>query len=62
MFDIVSDSIVFDTARSFPDYLQSMFAAFRSGVSDKTSSWGAVYGSDHRAWEANATSLFAILG
>ncbi|MBQ3639126.1 MAG: hypothetical protein II955_01240 [Clostridia bacterium] len=62
MFDVVSDSIVFDTARSFADHLQSMFAAFRNGVTDEAASWSSVYGSGHPAWNPRVISLFAILG
>ena len=61
MLDMVSDSVVFDSARMFPDFLGSIWSAFRSGVT-KTDSWTTIYGGAAEGWKLKADSLFATLG
>ena len=60
MFDIVSASVVFDTARLFADEL-SMFSAFRTGVSDTSDpngSWSSIYGSLNATWEERIANIY----
>lgn len=61
MFDLVSDSVVFDIVRPFADKL-AMFASFRNGVIDSTANWTSIYGAQSGTWKSNVTSLFATVG
>ncbi len=64
MFDIVSASVVFDTARLFADEL-SMFSSFRTGVSDTSDpngSWSSIYGSLHTTWEEKIANIYGKVG
>ncbi len=61
MFDIVSDSVVFDTCRFFADQLTGMFAAFRMGVSDKVNAdgtWSTVYASYKDTWPTLIENMY----
>jgi len=65
MFDLITSSIVFDTARMFPDGLPSMFSAFRSGVRDDAkskTSWNTIYARDIDDWKQYCEDLFALIG
>ena len=64
MFDIVSDSVVFDTARFFADELH-MFGVFRQGVndtSDPNGSWASIYGGLHTSWEQKIADIYGKIG
>ena len=60
MFDIVSDSVVFDTARFFADEL-GMFGKFRE-VADASSSWSSIYSGNISSWKGKVTDLYGKLG
>ncbi len=61
MFDLVSDSVVFDIVRPFSDKL-AMFAVFRGGVTVSDASWTSIYDAQSKTWKENLTSLFATIG
>ncbi len=69
MFDLVSDSVVFDGARMFADKLK-MFGAFRNGVGGvgtdpnviTITSWPSIYASNVDVWKGNLISLIAAIG
>lgn len=62
MFDIVSNSVVFDTSRFFADEL-AMFASFRNGVTDSASgSWSSVYGGNNETWGTKLDGIYGKLG
>lgn len=64
MFDIVSASVVFDTARMFADEL-AMFSVFRTGVSDTSDpngSWSSIYGGLHTTWEEKIADIYGKVG
>lgn len=61
MFDLVSDSVVFDTARPFADKI-GMFASFRNGVTGDQGNWASIYASNIGTWKANLTKLLASIG
>lgn len=61
MFDIVSDSVVFDTARFFPDEL-GLYAQFRVGVCDTAGNWSTTYGGNKEAWAQKITDLYGKIG
>lgn len=61
MFDIVSDSVVFDTARFFPDAL-GLFAQFRLGVNDVSGNWSTIYGGAKDSWTEKIQKLYADVG
>lgn len=61
MFDIVSDSVVFDTSRIFADALKS-FAVFRNAVNDPEQNWSSTYSSQSTNLKGNVTSLIALIG
>ena len=61
MFDIVSDSVVFDASRIFQKDM-GCFGAFRTAIQDPESSWTSVYDSNYKTWKGNLTSLIAKIG
>lgn len=61
MLDWVSDSVVFDSARMFPDFLGSIWSSFRNGVNG-TDAWTTIYGEAADGWKLKADSLFTQLG
>ena len=61
MFDIVSDSVVFDTSRIFSDALQC-FAQFRNTVVNPEGSWSVNYSANSGTWKKNVTKLIALVG
>lgn len=64
MFDIVSQSVVFDTARFFADELE-MFGVFRNAVNDASGasgSWSTVYGGYGTVWEQKIENIYGKLG
>ena len=58
---MVSDSVVFDSGRFFPEYLGNIYAAFRNGVSG-SDAWTTVYGKDANNWSIKIDSLYTLLG
>lgn len=61
MFDIVSDSVVFDTGRIFADALKC-FALFRTAINDPDGQWSTVYATNLPALKGYITSLIATIG
>ena len=69
MFDLVSDSVVFDSARMFADKL-AMFATFRNavgGVGEDPNvitklSWPTVYAANEDIWKSGLISLISSIG
>ncbi|MGM9682847.1 MAG: hypothetical protein ACI3XQ_04540 [Eubacteriales bacterium] len=61
MFDLVSDSVVFDVARLFADDI-GIFSAFRNAVNDPVGNWSTVYQSNHEAWENGLEYLRLKIG
>lgn len=61
MFDIVSDSVVFDPSRVFADAFGS-FASFRNSVIDPQSNWASTYAGENETWQKKLTSLIAFIG
>lgn len=64
MYDELSASVVFDTARFFTDFL-GMYAAFRGGVndsSDPNGSWSTIYSGNKDAWNLKINSLYGKVG
>lgn len=63
MFDIVSDSVVFDTSRIFADSLKC-FSQFRDTVvaTDDKASWTGNYAANSGTWKKNITSLISQIG
>lgn len=60
MFDIVADSVVFDTSRIFADALKC-FAEFRNAIVNPEASWSSTY-TNAKTWRQNITSLIAKIG
>lgn len=56
MFDIVSDSVVFDTARMFMTEIK-IFSKFRSGVNSIDQNWTSIYEGNKEGWETSLTTL-----
>ena len=63
MFDIVSDSVVFDTCRIFADSLKC-FSQFRDTVvaTDDKASWTGNYAANSGTWKKNITALISQIG
>lgn len=63
MFDIVSDSVVFDTSRIFADSIKC-FSQFRDTVvaTDAEASWTGNYSSNSGTWKKNITALISQIG
>ena len=61
MFDLVSDSVVFDTVRFFNDELGFM-ASFRKGVADANGNWKNIYDGEHVKWADKLANLAAKIG
>lgn len=61
MFELVSDSVVFDTVRFFNDELGFM-ASFRKGVSAAEGSWKSIYDGEHETWEEKLANLAGKVG
>ena len=61
MFDIVSDSVVFDASRIFQKDM-GCFGAFRTAIQDPEGSWTSVYDANKGIWRGNLTSLIAKIG
>ncbi|MBQ7347157.1 MAG: hypothetical protein IJW55_04300 [Clostridia bacterium] len=61
MFDIVSDSVVCDTARFFAVDL-GMFAQFRNGVNSTSGSWTDIYNTNSSSWSQKVTDLYGKIG
>lgn len=61
MFDILSDSVVFDTARFFPDEL-GLYAQFRVGVCDTAGNWSTIYGGNNETWTTKINVLYGKVG
>lgn len=57
MFDILSDSVVFDSARMFADGL-GMFGQFRLAINDPTGNWSTVYSSNIDAWTTKVANIY----
>ena len=60
MFDILSDSVVFDTARFFADEI-GIFGQMRE-VIDPTANWSTIYSGGSASWQEKVTNLYAKLG
>ncbi len=61
LLDIVSKSVVFDTGRMFPEYIGSIWSAFRNGVSG-SDAWTTIYEKDSGNWSIKIDSLYTLLG
>lgn len=61
IFDIITDNVVFDSARMFADQI-GIFSAFRNGVIDKTTSWSSIYGSSGSSWATKIATINETLG
>ncbi len=61
MFDLVSDSVVFDTVRFFNDDLGFM-ASFRKGVADVNGNWKNIYDGEHVKWADKLATLAGKIG
>lgn len=57
MFDLVSDSVVFDAARFFPDALK-MYSLFRNGVVKTSGNWSTIYGGGFSTWNDRIKQLY----
>ena len=56
MFDIVSDSVVFDPARALMTEIK-IFTKFRNGVNSVEGSWGSIYTGNVETWESSLNTL-----
>ena len=61
LLDIVSESIVFDSGRMFPEYIGDIWAAFRKGVVG-SDAWTTVYSNGASNWSIKIESLYTLLG
>ena len=61
LLDIVSDSVVFDSGRMFPDFIGNIWAAFRIGVVG-SDAWTTIYANNSQAWSIKIESLYTLLG
>ena len=61
MFDLVSESVVFDTSRFFCDEL-GLFQQFRNGVSNTEGNWSTIYASNKDTWIQRLNNLAGKVG
>ncbi len=56
MFDIITDNVVYDSARMFADWI-GMYASFRTGVTDRSTSWTSIYRGGVTSWNTKIGEL-----
>ena len=66
MFDILHNTLVFDTVRCFADEVKSgsasLFSSFRSAGSNSSSSWTTIYNANAEVWEATILNIVNKMG
>lgn len=61
MFDLIQDSVVFDTGRNFCDAI-NIFATFRKAADENTLGWATIYKGQQIAWKNAIAKVLAALG
>lgn len=61
MLDMVTNSVVFDSGRTFSTKIGSLWADFRNGI-DGHAEWTTIYGEKSGVWVDNVAELFGELG
>ena len=60
MFDILHETLVFDTVRFFADQVKgsaSLFSAFRNAATSSSGSWTTIYDANSSAWKSSITAI-----